>query len=135
MGLIKWNAFYSVNIEEIDIQHKKLIELINRMYDAMKAGKGKNVLGAVLTELVDYTAYHFEAEERMLFQYDYAEYEAHKLIHDDLTRKAKELKDQLDCGNNLTTMDVMLFLSNWLNVHILEVDKKYGPYLLSKGIR
>jgi hemerythrin len=134
MGLIKWNEFYSVNIEEIDSQHKKLINLINRMYDAMKAGRGGEALSAVLTELVDYTVYHFETEERLFIQYGYAEYEAHKIIHDDLTRRARELKDQLDRGNNLITMDVMLFLSNWLNVHILEVDKKYSPYLSSKGI-
>lgn len=135
MGLIKWNQFYSVQIKEIDNQHKKLIDLINQMYDAMKAGKGKEALSTVLAELVDYTAYHFETEERMFLQQGYAEYEAHKVIHDDLTKRAKELKDQLDRGNNLITMDVMLFLSNWLNVHILEVDKKYGPYLSSKGIK
>jgi hemerythrin len=132
MGLIKWNKFYSVHIEEIDNQHKRLIDLINRMYDAMKSGKGRDALSAVLAELVDYTVYHFETEERMFLQHGYAEYEAHKIIHDDLTRRTRELKDQLDRGNDLITMDVMLFLSNWLNVHILEVDKKYVPYLGSK---
>lgn len=91
MGLIKWNAFYSVNVEEIDNQHKKLIDLINQLYDAMKAGKGTEVLSTVLTELVEYTAYHFETEERLFLQQGYAEYEAHKVIHDDLTRRAKEL--------------------------------------------
>jgi hemerythrin len=135
VSLIKWSTLYAINIEEIDSQHKKLIELINRLYDAMKAGKGKDVLAGVLTELVDYTAYHFESEERLLLQHDYAEYEAHKLIHEKLTSRARELKDQLDRGNNLITMDVMLFLSNWLNVHILEVDKRYGPYLHTKGVR
>jgi len=32
-------------------------------------------------------------------------------------------------------MDVMFFLGNWLNIHILEVDKKYSPYMTSKGIK
>lgn len=101
----------------------------------MKSGKGKEILGTVLTELLDYTAYHFETEERMLLHYGYAEYEAHKIMHDDLTRRAKELKTQLDLGNNLITRDAMLFLSNWLNVHILEVDKQYSTYLGSKGVK
>jgi len=135
MCLIKWNKFYAVNIKELDDQHKKLIDLINQMYSAMKAGKGKEALSTVLTELVRYTVYHFETEERILLQYGYAEYEAHKGMHDDLTRRTNELKNQLDRGNNLIMMDVMLFLSNWLNIHILEVDKKYGPYLISKGIK
>lgn len=47
MGLIKWNEFYSINIVEIDNQHKKLIDLINPMYDAMKAGNGKEALSTV----------------------------------------------------------------------------------------
>ncbi len=135
MSLIKWNDFYAVNIGVIDNQHKKLIELINKMYDAMRANKGKEAVSTVLAELVDYTVYHFETEEQLLLQYGYAEFEAHKVIHDNLTRRAKELKSRLERGTDLLTMDVMLFLSNWLNVHILEVDKKYSPYLHSKGIQ
>jgi hemerythrin len=56
-------------------------------------------------------------------------------MHDDLTRRTNELKNQLVRGNNLIMMDVMLFLINWLNIHILEVDKKYGPCLISQGIK
>jgi len=135
MVLIKWNEIYAVNIKEIDNQHKKLIELINQMYAAMRAGNGKEALNTVLSELVDYTVYHFETEERIFLQYGYSEYEAHKVIHDNLTRRTKKLKNQLDSGNNLITIDVMLFLSNWLNVHILEVDKKYAPYLHNMGVK
>jgi hemerythrin len=134
MGLITWNTYYSVNIKEIDEQHKKLIDLINRMYDAMKARKGKEVMGDVLTELVGYTAYHFSTEERLFLQSEYPEQDDHKISHDELTRKARALKNAFDQGSDPVTMDVMLFLSNWLNIHILEVDKKYSPYLNSKGI-
>ena len=132
MGLIKWNSFYSVHVDEIDEQHKKLIHLINEMYDAMKNGKGTDALGSILSELVEYTKYHFDTEEELFLEHDYPEREAHKKVHDDLTRRAKAFKDQFDQGNESRAMDVMLFLSNWLNVHILEVDKKYVPYLNSK---
>jgi len=134
VGLIKWNDHYSVNIAVVDEQHKKLINLINQLYDAMRAGKGAEVLGPVLTELVEYTVYHFSAEEGLCRQYGYPGYEEHKRIHDDLTMKAKQLKTALDQGNNLISIDVMLFLSNWLNTHILEEDKKIGPFLNSKGV-
>jgi hemerythrin len=134
MGLIKWNDHYSVNIREVDEQHKKLISLINQMYDAMLVSKGKEVLGPVLTELVNYTVYHFNTEERLFQQYGYPEYDEHKRIHDDLTMKAKQLKTAFDQGNNLISIDVMMFLSNWLNTHILEEDKRYGPFLNNKGV-
>lgn len=134
MGFIKWNSNYSVNISEVDEQHKKLIGLVNDMYDAMSVGKGREVLGPVLTELVNYTVYHFATEERLFQQYGYPDYERHKKIHDDLTARTKKLKETFDTGNKTITIDVMLFLSDWLNVHILNEDKKYGPFLNSKGI-
>ena len=62
------------------------------------------------------------------------DYNEHKRIHDDLTMKTKQLKTAFDQGNNLISIDVMLFLSNWLNTHILEVDKKFGPFLNKKGV-
>jgi hemerythrin len=88
-----------------------------------------------LTRLVDYTVYHFETEEQMLLQNGYAEYEAHKVMHDNLIRRSIERKKQLDHDNHLITIDVMPFLSNWLYVHILEEDKKYSPNLRRKDIQ
>jgi len=134
MSFIQWKDAYSVKIEEIDEQHKKLIKLITQLADAMSVGKGRDVLGRVLTELVNYTVYHFQTEERFFRQYDYPEYEKHKQIHDALTEKAKELKTEFEQGNKLISVNVMHFLSDWLNTHILEEDKKFGPFLNSKGM-
>ena len=134
MGFIKWNNRYSVKIAEVDEQHKKLISLINEMYDAMVVGKGRDVVGPVLTELVEYTQYHFDTEERLFREYAYPELEKHKKIHDELTDKAKKLKESFDQGNKMITIDVMLFLSDWLNIHILEEDQKYSDFLIAKGV-
>jgi len=134
MSLITWHPLYSVKVAQIDREHQKLIDLINRMYDAMKAGMAKEALRPVLTELLDYTGYHFRTEEELLRNNGYPDYESHKQVHDELAARVRKLKDDLDRGDYPAAMDVMLFLSNWLNVHILEVDKQYGPYLNSKGI-
>lgn len=133
MGFITWHGHYSVNVPVIDNQHKKLIDLANQLYDAMRAGKGLDVLGPVLTELVDYTAYHFECEERLLQQHGYPEHDEHKEQHDSLAEKARQFKDAFAQGQGSRAMDVMLFLSNWLNIHILEVDKRYAAFLSDKG--
>jgi len=134
MGFIAWNDLYSVNVPEIDDQHKKLIALANQMYDAMRAGKGRDVLGPVLAELVDYTVYHFEAEERLLRQHGFPEHDEHKEMHDSLAGKAKQFRDDFTRGQESRAMDVMLFLSNWLNIHILEADKQYASFLREKGV-
>lgn len=135
MALINWNPHYSVGIVEIDNQHKKLIALINQLYAAMRRGNGRDILGPVLSELVDYTVYHFSAEERLFHWHGYPEYDEHKQMHDYLSEKAKQLNREFAEGSPAITRDVMLFLSNWLNVHILEVDRKYGPFLNAKGVR
>ncbi|HXY55498.1 MAG TPA: bacteriohemerythrin [Nitrospirota bacterium] len=135
MGFLKWSKKYSVNVTEIDEQHKKLITLINEMYDAMNIDKGKDILGNVIANLVNYTVYHFNTEELLLQQYDYPHYKEHKELHDILSKKARNLKESFDHGKWPTTIDVMLLLTSWLNAHILVEDKKYEPYLCSKANR
>lgn len=133
MGYLKWSDKYSLNVAEIDEQHKKLLGLVNDMYDAMHAGKGRDMIGTVITEFVDYTEYHFKAEERLLRENGYPEYDEHKEMHDNLSRKAHSIKEAFDKGNAPTAIEVMLLLTNWLNTHILEEDRKYKPYTESKA--
>ena len=133
MSYLKWSDKYSLNVAEIDEQHKKLVSLVNDMYDAMQEGKGRDMIGTVIAEFVDYTDYHFKAEERLLRQNGYPEYDAHKVMHDNLSRKAHSIKEAFDRGNTPTAIEVMLLLTNWLNIHILEEDRKYKPYTESRA--
>ncbi|MBI3399334.1 MAG: hemerythrin family protein [Deltaproteobacteria bacterium] len=126
---------FSVNINHLDVHHKRLFSLVNDLYDAMKGGKAKEVLGKILTELINYTVYHFGAEEELFQKYGYPEYRQHKKEHEDLTNQAKDLKDRFDKGEVVAlTMETMHFLRDWLNNHICGSDKKYAPFLNSKGI-
>ncbi len=134
MAFMNWKDDFAVNVKEVDAQHKKLLELLNRLFDAMKVGKGREALGGILKELIDYTVYHFGTEERLFQQYGYPEYAKHKKEHDDLTKQAVELKTAFDAGQKMITIDVMNFLKDWLNVHILQEDKKFGPFLNKKGV-
>ena len=134
MALMNWESRFSVSIKEIDEQHKKLFEIINSLHDAMKAGKGKDALGKVLSELVNYTVYHFGTEEKMFQKYGYPETALHKKEHADLTKQATELKAKFEKDGGIITIEVMNFLRDWLNNHILKIDMKYIPFLKSKGV-
>jgi hemerythrin len=134
MPIISWNDNFSVGIKEIDAQHQCLIELVNKLHDSMKAGKGNAVLGPVLEDLLKYTQFHFSTEEKYFRKYGYPEYLQHKQQHDDLTQKALELKSNFEKGKLTISIEVMNFLKDWLSSHILGVDKKFGPFLLSKGL-
>jgi hemerythrin-like metal-binding protein len=129
MGYIAWNDKYSVHVKEIDEQHKKLFALVNVLYDAMELGKGKDVVGPILNDFVHYTEYHFSSEERLLEANFYAEFSEHKEMHENLTRKVHQLKEAFDKGSKPTAIEVMLMLTNWLNLHILDEDRKYRSHI------
>ncbi len=135
MALITWKEAYAVNITEVDNQHKKLVELINNLHDAMIAGKAKEVMSSILSGLVDYTLNHFATEEKYFDEYDYPESEAHKQQHSDLVSQVAALQKKHEAGERVLTIDVMNFLRDWLNDHIIDSDKKFGPYLNSKGVK
>jgi hemerythrin len=135
MSLFVWDSKYSVNIREIDQQHQKLFALFNQLYEAMQEGHGNDVVGKVLTGVLDYTAYHFAFEEKLFRQYGYADEAAHRAEHAKLTEQAKTLVQKLHAGQAHVTMATLKFLCDWLNNHILGSDKKFGPFLIGKGLR
>jgi hemerythrin-like metal-binding protein len=134
MALLSWSQEYSVGINEIDKEHIKLVELVNELHDGMKAGKGKEILGSILTELVKYTSFHFGHEEKLFDTYHYPGSIIHKKQHKDLVEQVLVYKDGYDKGNTIMTMDIMNFLKNWLVQHIAGSDKKYSAFLNSKGV-
>ncbi len=135
MPLIRWNEEFSVNIMEIDKQHQKLIEMINNLHDAMKQGKAKDILGKILDEMVGYAGTHFKTEEKYFDQFKYPETEEHKKEHINFVKEVTEFKKKFEAGQQTLSIQVMNFLSNWLKKHIKDVDKRYGPFLNSKGIK
>ncbi len=134
MPLLTWNDSYSVKVRKFDDQHKKLIDLINQLHDAMMVGKGKDVMTDVLKSLVDYTRTHFAAEEAMMRLYNYPDYEQHKKEHNLLVVQVTDVQKQLGEGKMPITQSVMAFLKDWLQKHIQGNDKKYGPFLNGKGV-
>lgn len=81
MSLIDWSDKFSVNVREIDEQHRKLINLINTLHGAMKAGKSVGVIAEVLQELAEYTDYHFSTEGGYMTMHGYPAYHQHKAKH------------------------------------------------------
>ena len=134
MALITWSDALSVNIKELDDQHKCLIELVNKLHDSMKSGKGNDVIGPVLSDLLSYTSFHFATEEKYFQQYAYPEFPRHKKEHNELTHKTKTLNNSYREGKLTITIEVMTFLKDWLSNHILVSDKKYSSFLCSRGL-
>ena len=135
MPLMTWNDKMSVGVSMLDADHKKLVEMLNELYDAVQNGKGKDSLGKILDSLIDYTKIHFAHEEKFFLQTNYPESAVHKKEHDDLTSQVLDVQKKYKNGASGTlSLEVLNFLKYWLVNHIGAADKKYGPYLNSKGI-
>jgi len=129
-----WKNEYSVNIRQIDIQHKKLVELINDLHEAMSAGKAKDVLEKILGELVAYTKFHFSKEEELMETNGYAGLLAHRIKHKELTEKVLQFQNNFRSGSAALSIELMNFLKSWLVDHIQGTDKQYSAPLNAKGI-
>ena len=84
MPFMTWTDALSVGSAEIDNQHKKLIELVNRLHDAMRTGQGHETLTGIFEEVLAYTDYHFKTEERIFNPLDYPQKLSHLHQHQDL---------------------------------------------------
>lgn len=135
MSMIVWEDKYSVDIQEIDEQHKRLVEIINELYDAIAAKKNRDQLSVVLNELVEYTKVHFAVEETLMRIFHYEEYREHKGIHDRIVNQVLDFQRQFNAGNDKVGMELLLFLKDWLFEHIEKVDKKYSKHFLKHGVK
>ena len=131
---LTWDESISVQVELFDNHHKKLILLINRLYQSMENGEGSSVLLPILEELVEYTAYHFSAEEDVFEKYNYPDKEAHIQQHQTFVAKAKDLHSGLQAGSAVLTNEVLDFLQEWVVTHIMKTDFKYSEFLSDKDI-
>jgi hemerythrin-like metal-binding protein len=119
---------YELNIPEVDEQHQRLFALANRMYDAYKTLKGDAVLDDLLAELAEYTATHFETEERYMQESGYPGLDEHRREHERLAQVVAELRRKLRSGETRMSREVMQLLKDWLTEHILEMDLRFGEY-------
>ena len=135
MALIKWDDSFSVKVTEIDQQHQKLVSMINELNGAMQKGKGKDALGDIINGLINYTATHFKTEEKYFDRFGYPERNGHKKEHTAFVQKVSAFKDGFEKGDLSLTIEVMNFLSNWLQKHIKGADKQYSQFFLENGLK
>jgi hemerythrin len=135
MALLAWDPSYSVNVELIDKQHQMLVQMINDLYDAMMAGKDKDLLGRLINRLHTYAAMHFAREEDFFNQFEYPETATHAKEHKDFEKRVSNFEDQFKAGRQSLSREIITFLSDWLVKHIKGSDKRYGPYLNERGVK
>jgi hemerythrin-like metal-binding protein len=135
MAFLDWNDKYSVGVKKIDDQHRHLFKLTNDFHEALAVGTAQRDLGKALEALVDYTRFNFADEEALMDEADFPELAQHRLVHERLTREARDFYIRFVEGRPVSTLDFAIFLSDWLVNHIIVMDKDIGIHLKSSRER
>ncbi|SMP38035.1 bacteriohemerythrin [Anoxynatronum buryatiense] len=136
--MFRWDEVFSCKIARFDEQHRQLFLLANTLLDIIKSDQNADhydEIVAALNALKDYTVHHFHAEESLMEQYGYPKLMSHRMQHKRFLAKVQEMLDQdVDQNQAEVSMELLTFLADWIQKHIMEVDSQYGAYLNDKGI-
>jgi hemerythrin-like metal-binding protein len=92
-------------------------------------------LESILGRLVTYAATHFGNEERLLQTHGFPGFAEHKEKHEKMTAKVLALQQEYRHGKMTLSIEVMNFLKNWLDKHILGTDMNYSEFLAGRGVK
>ncbi|WOH36122.1 bacteriohemerythrin [Thalassotalea fonticola] len=132
--IIKWKAEYSVGVKSLDLDHQKLIALLNQFNTAYDYEMGEAFEHQSLKDLIAYTEYHFDREEQMMSDCNYPDLEEHKQQHQLMIDKIKQIETKYDAIGHNAFQEVSEFLNGWLINHINGTDKQYTRHLNNHGI-
>jgi hemerythrin len=133
MAFMTWDDSYSVKVREIDLQHQKLIGMINDFYEHIGKDSGQ-ALRTLLKSLADYTQYHFSTEEKYFEKFAYPNVGSHKEIHRQFIEKVSDVQNRLNRGELVISFEITTFLKDWLIHHIKETDKAYSKFFNEHGL-
>ncbi len=132
--IFPWNPNFETGIDKIDEQHKKLVDLINRLAMHLANRSSETELNRTFDELADYADYHFRSEEGVWSQFleNDPAYGSHLTTHHSFIDDVLLLKEN---GNGRVLddviYDIVAFLSKWLAYHILDTDKRMAETVLA----
>jgi hemerythrin len=134
MSLFSWSKKFSVNVDELDNQHRQLLGYLNELYDAVTRQQGEWCIGKLLDSLQSYAQEHFAEEEWLLEAVEFPELELQKKQHRYFTVEIARMKAAVSEQHELPPQSVLYFLRSWFLNHIFEEDKKYGELFGGEGV-
>ncbi len=138
--MFAWKEELELGIESIDNQHKKLLEIGNRIYKLIEehneGDDNYDEIVNVIGQLKDYTVYHFSNEENLFKEIGYEQADNHKRVHDEFIDYLKSISlDEVDQNQKQFLEDLLVKVVQWVFNHILREDYLYKDFMIMKGIK
>ena len=127
-----WKNEYSIGIDFVDDQHKYLINLINRVNEAIEESNSIAIVETVL-DMRLYADIHFSEEEELMRKTGYPALDAHAGLHKGFIKKADVFLNDLEVSPLAATVEISTYLLNWLIMHIQTVDSHYARFIRENG--
>jgi len=121
--LFVWDDNYRTGVDEIDHDHKGLVNLINDLYEAMQDGSGGALLLPIFSALKHYTEDHFAKEERYMIECEAPDQSKHFQEHKRMAETLADLESRHRHGEAAISLQTLTFLRDWLRNHICVVDQ------------
>ncbi|HOX96469.1 MAG TPA: bacteriohemerythrin [Candidatus Woesebacteria bacterium] len=132
---IYWEDKLSVGVEVIDTQHKKFIELLNELSEAITSMKTSETIEKILDGLDQYAVYHFETEEKYFKEFHFEGAEEHIREHRNFVEKLGEIKKGYNTDRLKMSIKLVEFMTDWLINHLEMMDRKYVECFSQHGLR
>jgi len=124
MNQFTWLDEFSIDNQLIDAQHQHIFELANKVF----ASNDKLVIRDCALGLFKYIREHFKAEEQLMQQINYPDYQNHVQAHNELLLRLTEISAPLN-GNEFNNSHLNQLMTDWLMTHILQEDMKIGEFI------
>lgn len=128
---IEWNESFVLGIDEIDQQHRSIVEHFTSFSQAVQDGSGREILAEMATFLADYAQLHFVTEERYMQLYNYPRIEEQRREHEEFTHDARELLNRIDEEGASRELAVALTgkMVRWVIQHIRNHDRDMADFV------
>ena len=136
MDKILWDKTFSVGINGLDEQHKKLVEMINALIEAKEAKVESEIISETLMKMAEYASVLFNQEEKYMIKYNYPkpEYELQRHQHKEFRKKVGFLGLDVLQGKPSVPEELAQYLKEWVTHHILKSDMRYRAFLNERGV-
>ena len=132
--MIDWNNGLSLGVEAIDKDHKKLLEIVNRLSYYIENDPSPDIINEIFSDLEEYGTKHFHREESYMKKCNYPELEEHIKQHRDFVKEIPKLKEKVfNSKDKLDIHEVSTFLTEWLINHIINEDMQLTTLFEKNG--
>ncbi|MCF7827103.1 MAG: hemerythrin family protein, partial [Candidatus Marinimicrobia bacterium] len=113
----------------IDEDHKKLIDIANRVAELNHPDQDAEALKLAIRQLYDYVQYHFKREEAQMREIQYPAADSHHAIHEQII---KDMNHTLTSSQHMADMlnRFKSLMHEWVIQHIMSEDKKLREFML-----